>query len=236
MIAALVVVLRESRDPVAPPEEDPLIGYCAAAVERDSIELPVPSEPADAQEGQNTVPVAAGRLVLVTERMLEDAPEEARPALQTQIDAYRELVRTRDPAGFYSSALQEARAELRAIDVQSCDLKLLQMSAESFQFVGVPSNLERGRYSIQMRNMSRDAHEMVVFRRRPEFDGEFTSILRRDAQGEEAIRVTGGYAAPGGQSTVVAELPDGRYVFACFQQVGREVHWQRGMIAELTVR
>lgn len=235
MVAALAAVFRDSPGPVAPAREDPLISYCATVIERSSIELPDPSQ-AGSDEAANSVPVTAGRLVLLTERMLGVAPEEARPALRNQVESYRDLVRTGDAAGFYSPQLQASRNQVHAVSVASCDFKEFGLTATSFAYEEVPGRLGSGRYSILMRNTSRDGHEMVLFRRKPEFAGEFSAILRREAQGEEAVRLAGGYADPGTQTTVTAELLGGDYAIACFQRTAGEPHWQRGMIAEFTVR
>jgi hypothetical protein len=234
MVAAFAVSRMGGDEPAGPPVEDPLVEYCATLVERDSIPLPSPADAED-EEARNLVPATAGRLVLLTERMLEVAPEEARDGLQRQEEAYRALVRSRDAAEFRSAELLAARNEVAAVDVRSCELKTLEFGAQEYRYNGIPERAEHGRTSLQMRNEGTEAHEMNLYRRKPEFGGDFAAILRRGAEAEEATPVASGYAAPGARSNVVAELAGGEYVMVCTLRTGSQAHWQRGMISEFSV-
>ncbi|HEX2180015.1 MAG TPA: hypothetical protein VHL54_10955 [Actinomycetota bacterium] len=234
MIAAFAVSRMSGDEPAGPAAQDPLVAYCATLVERDSIPLPNPAD-ADDEETRNSVPATAGRLVLLTEKMLEVAPEDARDGLERQEEAYRTLVRTGDPAGFRSAELLAARNEVAPVDVESCDLNPLEFGAQEYRYTGIPEQAEHGTTSLQMRNEGTEAHEMNLYRRKPEFEGDFAAILRRGAQAEEATPVAGGYAAPGARSTVVAELSGGDYVMFCTLRAGNQAHWQRGMIVEFSV-
>jgi hypothetical protein len=234
MIAAFAVSRMGGDEPAGPSAQDPLVTYCATLVERDSIPLPNPADAGD-EETRNSVPATAGRLVLLTEKMLEVAPEDARDGLERQEEAYRTLVRTGDAAGFRSAELLAARNEVAPVDIESCDLNSLEFGAQEYRYTGIPEQAEHGRTSLQMLNEGTEAHEMNLYRRKPEFDGDFAAILRRGAQAEESTPVAGGYAAPGARSTVVAELSGGDYVLVCTLRTGNQAHWQRGMIVEFSV-
>ncbi|HEU4869076.1 MAG TPA: hypothetical protein VFV09_15300, partial [Actinomycetota bacterium] len=83
IVAALIAVFVTRNDEPPAVGDDPLIQYCSTAIERDSIRLPDPA--ADSEEVKNSVPVTAGRMVLLTERMLEVAPEDVQTELKAQI-------------------------------------------------------------------------------------------------------------------------------------------------------
>lgn len=233
MVAAFLVA-RSSREPKAPVGDDPLVRYCATVVERDSIQLPNPAQ-SGSEEVKKMVPVVAGRLVLLTEKMMEVAPDDAKAGLRRQEEAYRALVRTRDAAGFRSAELLASRNQVNQVDIKSCNLDQVEFAAAEFRYTGVPEKVGHGKASLQMVNEGKEAHEFVLYRRKPDFGGDFTRILRRDSQDEEAISVASGYAAPGARSNVVADLVGGDYVMVCLLRTGNEAHWQKGMITEFTV-
>lgn len=108
MIAAFLVSRIARDEPTPTTAEDPLLVYCATLVERDSVPVPNPSQ-AGSEEVKETVPVLAGRMVLLTEKLITVAPNDAKAELQRQREAYRALVVNSDPAGFGSTEITESR-------------------------------------------------------------------------------------------------------------------------------
>ena len=236
LIVAAVVVAR--RDPAPPPSRgapDPRLTYCATVVERDAIRPPDPvGDPSE--ELRNSAGVTAGRLVLLTERMLQAAPEQARPPLRRELELYRRLVRMRDPAGFRSTELLEARGEALQAAAEYCRMREVDITALDFRYEGLPSMLGHGPAVLRMRNRGRERHEMVLFRRNPEFDDDFSDLLAEDHQQEQATLVAGFFAAPGATYQMAVDLPGGDYAAACLIESGGEPNWRKGMIAQFTVR
>lgn len=177
IVAALVAVWVGRDDEPVATGEDPLIQYCATVVERDSIDLP-PAAEATVPEVRERVPALAARMILLTERMFSVAPAEMKPHLQRQINAYREVVRTSDAAGFEKPELLESVNKVAAEDVSTCNFQKVEFAASGFKYRDFPDELNSGRASFRMRNESNETHEMVLFQRNPEFGGEFSKILK----------------------------------------------------------
>lgn len=234
IVAALIAVFVTRNDEPPAVGDDPLIQYCSTAIERDSIRLPDPA--ADSEEVKNSVPVTAGRMVLLTERMLEVAPEDVQTELKAQIAAYRDLVRSRDPADFADSKLLSSLNKTGRADADTCSMQKVEFAASQFRYRDFPTELNSGRTSLTMNNEANEKHQMVVFRRKPEFEGSFTDILRRGKQEDEATRVATGEADPDKTDVMSVELTGGEYALTCFIRSGPEEHWKKGEIAEFTVR
>lgn len=120
--------------------------------------------------------------------------------------------------------------------MSSCKLETVRFNATDDGYSDVPGTVKRGRTSFEMRNLGDDGHEMVLFRRKEEFPGDFIRILRAGRENEEATRLSSAYAAPEYSGTLVADLAGGEYSLVCFVQSGEEAHWENGMIARFTVR
>lgn len=235
MVAALVAVLITRDDEPAAVGEDPLITYCATAVERDSISLPEPARAND-PEVRNSVPPTAARMVLLTEKMFTAAPQHIKPDLQRQINLYREVVRSGDARGFENPELLESLNKVAEEDVSICSLQEVEFTASQFQYRGFPDELDSGRSILRMRNESNERHEMILFRRNPEFGGDFSEILEAGKEQEQATRLAGGRADPGNTDHMVVELLNGDYAIACFIESGPDLHWEKGEIKEFHVR
>jgi hypothetical protein len=233
--AALVAVLVTRDDEPAVVGEDPLVVYCATAVERDSIPIPDPAE-ADNPDVRNSVPPTAARMVLLTEKMFSVAPQQVKPDLQRQINLYREVVRSADARGFEKAELLDALNKVAAEDISTCNLQEVDFAASQFQYRGFPDELDSGKSSFRMRNESNERHEMVLFRRNPEFEGEFSEILSANKEGEQAILVAAGRADPEKTDYMVVDLLNGDYALTCFVKSGPDFHWQKGEIKEFYVR
>ena len=236
IVAALIAVFVTRNDEPAVTGEDPLIQYCSTAIERDTIQLPDTTQANPSEELKDSVPVTAARLVLLTERMLEASPENVQPELKSQIAAYRELVRSREPSGFADPKLLASLNETGTANAEICSMQEVEFAASQFRYRDFPSELNSGRTSFVMNNEANERHQMVLFRRKPEFEGSFADLLRRGKQDEEATRVAAGEAEPGKTDVMSVELTGGRYALTCFVRSGTEEHWRRGEIAEFTVR
>jgi hypothetical protein len=235
IVAALVAVwVGRDDDPVAT-GEDPLIQYCATVVERDAIDLP-DADDASSPEVRERVPALAARMILLTERMFSVAPAEMKPHLQRQINVYRDVVKSSDAAGFEKAELLESVNKVAAEDVSTCNFERVEFAASQFRYRDFPDELNSGRASLRMRNESNETHEMILFRRNPEFDGPFSNLLKAEKEGEQATRVAGGRADPGKTDYLVVELLNGEYALTCFVRSGPEFHWQKGEIKEFHVR
>jgi hypothetical protein len=175
-------------------------------------------------------------LVLLTERMLEVAPDKVKPELKAQIAAYRELVRSRDPAGFAAPKLLSSLNKTGTADAGTCSMQKVEFAASQFRYRDFPTELNSGRASFTMNNEANERHQMVLFRRKSEFEGKFVDILKRGKQDEEATRVAAGEAAPDKTDVMSVELVGGEYALTCFIKSGTEEHWKRGEISEFSVR
>lgn len=235
IVAALIAVFVTRDDEPQTLNEDRLNQYCATAIERDAIELPA-AAPADPEEVMDPVPVVAGRMVLLSERMLESAPEEVKPELEAQIAAYRELVRSSDSEGFADPELLASLNKVGEAAASTCSMQRVEFAASQFRYRDFPTELRSGRASLLMRNEANERHQMVLFRRNPEFTGSFADVLRRGKQDEEATRVATGQADPDEIDVMAVELLVGDYALTCFIESGPEKHWEKGELAEFSVR
>lgn len=234
-VAAIAIRSRDRSEEGAGEEDEARIAYCTTLAERDAIRLP-PAGAEPTEEVRSQVPVIAGRLILLSERMLETAPEDAREPLEAQIEAYRELVRTRDPAGFRSEELLEARNDANRTNIEECDMAELEFSAREYSYDGVPQAMRHGRVAFTMDNEGEQAHEMVLYRRNAESEGDFASVLSEGEQDAQAALITAVSVAPGSSYTFVADLAGGRYAMVCQLPIGDDAHWERGEIAEIEVQ
>lgn len=235
ILAAVLVSRREDDSGTAKGGPDPLATYCAAVVERDSIRIPVPEEE-PSEEATNSIAIVAGRLILVTERMLEVAPDEAKAELEHQVSSYRELVRTRDQAGFTSQELLNSRSEVNAVDVDRCGLSSVEVSATEYRYDGISERIDQGKTTFRLSNRGEQLHEIVLFRRGPEAEGEFSSILAEGTEGEQATVVASTHAPSGTSNVLTVDLEGGQYAIACLLSSGNQPHWRRGMIVEFSVQ
>ena len=232
--AALAAVFVSRDNEPAPLAEDRLLQYCSTAIERDALELPDISQAAS-EEVKNGVPVTAGRMVLLTERMLAVAPDRQKPELRKQVAAYRSMVRTRDAAGFAAPELLESLNKSGTAAAATCKMQEVDFAVSQFRYVDFPRELEAGRASFSMRNESNEEHQMVLFRRKAEFPGPFAEILEGGDVGEQATRVAEGRADPDKTDVMAVELLVGDYALTCFIRSGPEEHWKKGEIAEFNV-
>jgi len=234
ILAALLIVRQGSDSGDGPQGGGRYRSYCASLLERDSIRIPPPVEnPSD--EVRREVALTAGRLILVTERMLEEAPDAVRPHLETQVATYRDLVRSRNPARFEAEQLRDARNRANAVDVESCSLETVEFRATEYAYVELPGRLQHSRASLRMRNVGDEPHEMVLFRTNPDFSGDFAETLAAGREAEDATTLDSLRVAPGNYDVVTVDLSGGQYIMACFARSGRQEHWEFGMVSEFVV-
>ena len=112
----------------------------------------------------------------------------------------------------------------------------LEFAAREYAYEGVPQAMRHGRVAFTMNNEGEQAHEMVLYRRNAESEGDFEAVLSEGEQGTQAALITAVSVAPESSYTFVADLAGGRYAMVCELRTGEQAHWERGEIAEIEVQ
>jgi uncharacterized cupredoxin-like copper-binding protein len=139
--------------------------------------------------------------------------------------------------------------------VESCGFPVVEIGAIDYEFQDVPKSLTAGPQVIKFTNHApKEHHEMVLLRLEPgvELSPKKLLALPEKKLARQAEVVGAAFARPGEEDTLVVSLEPGRYVYACFIDVGTtsasgdehggdehggaaKPHWKEGMYGELEV-
>jgi hypothetical protein len=201
--------------------------------------------------------------------------QEDRAAVQTALDAIRttappevqkpaaslaELFERRGPAAFETKQGARAADAVDRFVVASCGFPVSDVSAIDYEFQDVPETLVAGPQILRFTNEApQEQHELVLLRVNPGVDLSPRKLLALPEKklANRAEVVSAAFALPGDEDTLIASLEPGRYVYACFIEVGTtsggddehggdehggdehggaaKPHWKRGMLGELEV-
>jgi hypothetical protein len=191
---------------------------------------------------------------------LEAIRTNAPPGVQEPAASLAELFERRGPAAFETKKGVRAAEAVDRFVVASCGFPVSEVSAIDYEFQDVPETLVAGPHVIQLTNDApEEQHELVLLRVKPGVDLSPRELLalREKKLAKRAEVVSAAFALPGDDDTLIASLEPGRYVYACFIEVGTtsgggdehggdehggdehggaaKPHWKRGMFGELAV-
>jgi hypothetical protein len=233
--------------------------YCAATLAIETAQSDVDFETlTPEQQAEQSKKFATETLRPLADRINAAAPERIKEDLEVADRSLAEAERTGDfTAAFRQPDKFAAFNRLHAFDLESCGWERVDVTAAEYRFDGVPASIPAGETSFEFENQGKEAHEMVLFRRK---DGEamtFDQILAIEDQSEaekhmDFIAGTGGDPGSDEPLYAVTDLQAGDYVMVCFIPVGStpealraaqeaskpiegRPHFTEGMKAELKV-
>ncbi len=201
--------------------------YCAATLEIETAESNTDFEAlTPEQQAEESKKFAIETLRPLADRINAAAPEEIKNDLKVADESLAAAERTGDfQAAFRRPDKFAAFKRLHAFDLANCGWERVDVTGTDYRFEGVPASIPAGEISFEFRNNGKEAHELVVFRRK---DGEtmtFDQILAIEDQSEaekhmDFVAGTGG--DPGSEEPLyaVTDLESGDYVMVCFIPLG----------------
>jgi hypothetical protein len=191
---------------------------------------------------------------------LEAIQTSAPPEVQQPAASLAELFARRGPAAFETKKGARAANAIDEFVVASCGFPVSDVSAIDYEFQDVPATLVAGPQVLQFTNDApKEQHEMVLLRVNPDVDLSPRKLLALPEKklAKRAEVVGAAFAFPGDADTLIASLEPGRYVYACFIEVGTtsggddehaadehggdehagaaKPHWKQGMYGALEV-
>lgn len=185
-----------------------------------------------------------------------DALAASAPAeVQAPAATLAALLAKRGPEAFETKKGSKAADAIDEYVVASCGFPVLEVSGIDYEFQSITSPLAAGPFVIEFTNDApKEHHEMVLFRAKP---GVTLSVKKLLALSEKKAAtkvdsVGAAFAEPGDTNAIVVFLEPGRYIYACFIDVGTtsgdasehggdehggaaKPHWKEGMRGEFEV-
>jgi uncharacterized cupredoxin-like copper-binding protein len=150
-----------------------------------------------------------------------------------------------DPSGFESPEVAAANEALHAYELQNCGWAQVDVALADYAFEGVPDEVAAGVTSFELTNEGKEAHVMVVVRRKDGVTEPYEELLALPEEEAMAkIDLVGSvFVAPGGSDSMVVDLEPGQYFLVCPIPTGTTAdaegtgapHFTHGMTAELNV-
>lgn len=175
---------------------------------------------------------------------IDAAPPDNSPRLVSLKDAVQPMLAT--PDADTPDATQQLYDDSLAWASDNCDVSTLDVSAEEYQYSGLPDTLPTGYTVVHFSNDGNESHEMFAFRIDDSVTGPVQDLF--DLPEEEAMKkispVNASFADPGGSDTESWDLTEpGRYAVVCFIPTGTTPgnegsgppHFAQGMVQEFTV-
>jgi hypothetical protein len=193
----------------------------------------------DASEAE--VKEVGAQLAPLLDDMEANAPDAVRDDVEDLNDTAIQPLLDGDGEAFNSDETFEAYGNLVDASSEPCDFQQVGVKALEYQFQGAPTTLKAGTYSLQMSNIGKEDHEMIVVRKA---DGVTQSIEEianlPEEQSDSMVEFAGAVmAGPGQSSSTLSTLEPGEYGIVCFLPVGGgedgAPHFTQGMFAEFTV-
>jgi hypothetical protein len=186
---------------------------------------------------------------------LEAIQTSAPPEVEQPAATLADLFERRGPAAFETKKGGRAAGAIDEFVVASCGFPVVDVSAIDYEFQDVPETLLAGPQVLQFTNDApKEHHEIVLLRVNPAVDLSPRKLLALPEKklAKRAEVVGAAFAVPGDEDTLIASLEPGRYVYACFIEVGTtsggedehggdehggaaKPHWKQGMFGELEV-
>ena len=172
---------------------------------------------------------------------LHEGPAEPHDAAHTAADTIAQAVAdAAGPAVFEDPVYIEAATALGAFVFDECDYESLAVTAEDFEFVGLPDEVPAGMAVIRLSNEGENPH-VVEISRIPDAATTAEEIVAdpEAAMGGGLIEMVSGgaFTEPGGVGYLSVELEPGRYLVTCMIPDSENTpHAAHGMFHELTVQ
>jgi hypothetical protein len=233
--------------------------YCAATFAIETAQSDIDLETlTPEQQAEQSKRFAAETLRPLADRISAAAPDQIKDEVEIADQSLAEAERTGDfAAAFRRTEKFAAFNRLHGFDLENCGWRRTDVIASEYRFDSVPASIPAGETSFEFENKGREAHEMVLFRRK---DGEtltFDQILEIEDQTEagkhmDFVAATGGDPGSDEPLYAVTNLRPGDYSMVCFIPVGSTPeavkaaqeaskpidappHFKQGMKAELKV-
>jgi hypothetical protein len=184
--------------------------------------------------------------------LAEATPESSQAIVDQTIGAAQTMLQSE---GEDSAAFDEAYPQLIQVVRDNCGFGELDVIAKSYEYSGVPDEVDGGPTVVALTNEATDEFHEAVFIRKN--DGETRSaeelLELPEGEADEVTTFEGvAFAAPGEEAFAVIDLEAGDYVMLCFLPVGATPeamatmeetgeepdgapHFTEGMVTEFTV-
>ena len=186
------------------------------------------------------------------EGLKADAPEELSGAATGVADALLTPIADLDEEAFFAATTSPEYAEdtavIDAFVVDECEFSNLEVTAVDYAYQADLDGVEVGQVAFSFSNEGTEFHELALIRINDDTTETVEELLELPEEEAEAKTTFMGvsFAAPGEESTMYADLEEGRYVFICFIPTGSTSleaaetadgapHFTQGMVTEFTV-
>ncbi|MBO9625015.1 MAG: hypothetical protein J7484_01420 [Microbacterium sp.] len=171
---------------------------------------------------------------------LHGGPAEAHDAAHAAADAITQAVEDgAGPAVFEDPAYVQAATALGEFVFEDCDFESLAVTAQDFEFLGLPDEIAAGTAVVQLTNKGENPH-VIEISRIPDAATAVEDVIADPGAAMEGGLIEmvagGAFTEPGTQGYLTVELTPGRYLVTCMMPDSENVpHAMHGMYRELTV-
>jgi hypothetical protein len=170
------------------------------------------------------------------------APPEIATNVQTVAREIQNALETRKEPS--EATLQQNLSAIDQYRYNSCGYEQADATGIEYEFQGLPKTLQPGTVAFKLTNTGAELHELALFRLKGKESAKKVAGLHEAEFEKKVVGET--EAAQNETSYLFATLEPGRYGAACHLRVGStseraankakgKHHWERGMIAEITV-
>lgn len=224
--------------------------YCEKSAEIEVLLSPGPDidfETATPEELTQAAKDFAASGVPIADEAQVAAPDEVSAHIDVLVAGLKQVAETGDFAAFETPEVEEASAAAHAFDLASCGWEQVDVTAQDYEFEGIPAELEAGITSFEFSNEGTELHEMILLRKNDGVGETWEELL---ALPEEEARpktsaAGAAFGAPAEEGVyAVTDLTAGEYIAICFIPVGSvdegteadgPPHFTQGMRHEFTV-
>lgn len=231
----LLLVPACADEPSVPEQAFDADAYCEAEFDRETLG-------AFESEDEDELKRYAKQTILPAHEAARDAaPESLRESFDRLVDAASQMADTGDPHGFGEDAVADARTQIHAEDLKTCEWTRVDVTATDYEFDGLEPAPDRGRSSLELRNEGKEPHEIVLFKVNEGVTDTIEELLDlpEDEVMKKVTRAGAAFAEPGQRDYGIVDLRPGRYGAVCFIPVGGgeegPPHFTKGMFQEFTV-
>lgn len=186
------------------------------------------------------------------EALREGAPSTVSVAVGNMADALAGPVEALDEEAYLalttSDEFMDDMGVINRYVGEECGFGNVEVTAVDFSFEADLDGLETGRTMFQFANQGSELHEMALIRINEGTTETVEELLEMpEEEAEQKTSFVGvAFAAPGGGSTMFADLGAGRYVILCFVPTGTTSfedietaegppHFTKGMVREFAI-
>jgi hypothetical protein len=194
----------------------------------------------DESSSEDDIKAAGEQLGGLSQTLADEAPEDLADTA-TELNAIIQALNDGDASEFQSDATFETYMGFVEGAIDACDFETVDVTAVEYAFEGVPETIGAGTVAFSFSNEGGEEHEMILVKKAEGVTQSFEEIANLpEEESESLVEFRGAtYAAPGEESSALAELDPGEYAMLCFIPVGGDdsapPHFTKGMLQEFTV-